>query len=147
MAYKSSLWDSISMVWCGLMWHIFPRGDHMEKYKEEPRTCHRKPREEKKKKKTKEPRTSEKPRQRAAWVFFIQLRAAQVACDLGRAQRNPSSARPGSRVTWVAPCLGFFHPSCARPRQRPAQVAHDPSSAPPRSPHIISGWWSGIRSV
>ena len=56
----------------------------------EPITYQRKPREEKKKKKKKNQKNAEqrnlgsaRPGWRVAWVFFTQVRATQVARDLG----------------------------------------------------------------
>ena len=96
MANKSSLWDSIFMLWCGPMWLYFstwrPHENWVSKTRftthiniEEPST-HIRENPEKEKKNPEEPRNpgSAQPGWRVAWVFFTQVHATQVARDPGR---------------------------------------------------------------
>ena len=48
------------------------------------------------------------PRRRSAWGFFTQVRTAQVAYDLGRAQRNQATRDPSRMLP------GFFSPRYLR---------------------------------
>ena len=94
---------------------------------------------------------SARPRSLATWV----------TCCLGFF--HPSRVQPKPHATWAMRYLGFFHPSRVQPRPCATQAARGPGYAlprpqatqavcclgffHPRSSHIISGWWSGIKSV
>ena len=115
------------MVWCGLMWHIFPRGDPMEKYREERRICHRKPREEKKKKKNKRTQNIRETQATRSLGFFH-----PVACRPGRAWPRPRSEKPKQRAAWVACDLGGALPGFFSPKLRTTQAAPGPGRARPK---------------